>query len=97
MMPRYAAIYFSILYIRYRAGIVTDEMIALPKSRFMAIGILEALGVASGMASAGIIFIQLIRFSIIFIKSIFLKRKQFSFALLTMPKLFSLCLIGPLY
>lgn len=58
MMPRYVAIYFSILYIRYRAGIVTDEMIALPKSRFMAIGILEALGVASGMASAGIIFIQ---------------------------------------
>ena len=75
MMPRYVAIYFSILYIRYRAGIVTDEMIALPKSRFMAIGILEALGVASGMASAGIIFIQLIRFSIIFIKSIFFKQK----------------------
>ncbi|CBI19288.3 hypothetical protein VitviT2T_027341 [Vitis vinifera] len=51
----YAAIYFSILYIRYRAGIVTDEMIALPKSRFMAIGILEALGVASGMASAAML------------------------------------------
>ncbi|RVW65628.1 Protein CLT2, chloroplastic [Vitis vinifera] len=51
----YVAIYFSILYIRYRAGIVTDEMIALPKSRFMAIGILEALGVASGMASAAML------------------------------------------
>lgn len=55
-MRRYVAIYFSILYMRYRAGIVTDEMIAIPKSRFMAIGILEALGVASGMASAGIVF-----------------------------------------
>lgn len=50
---RYVVIYFSILYARYRMGIVTDEMIGLPKSRFMAIGILEALGVASGMASAG--------------------------------------------
>lgn len=55
MMRRYVAIYFAVLYVRYRAGIVTDEMIALPKSRFMAIGILEALGVASGMASAGVV------------------------------------------
>lgn len=46
-------IYFSILYTRYRMGIVSDEMIGVPKSRFMAIGILEALGAASGMASAG--------------------------------------------
>ena len=58
MMRRYVSIYFSILYMRYRAGIVTDEMIALPKSPFLAIGILEAIGVASGMASAGILFIQ---------------------------------------
>lgn len=46
-------IYFSILFARYRSGIVTDEMIGLPKSRFVAIGALEALGVASGMAAAG--------------------------------------------
>ncbi|CAK7347284.1 unnamed protein product [Dovyalis caffra] len=51
----YVAIYFSILYARYRAGIVTKEMIALPKSLFVAIGILEALGVAAGMASAAML------------------------------------------
>ncbi|GLT79934.1 hypothetical protein SLA2020_514000 [Shorea laevis] len=51
----YVVIYFSILYIRYRSGIVTDEMIALPKWRFMVIGVLEALGVASGMASAAML------------------------------------------
>jgi len=39
---------------RYRAGIVTDEMLALPKWRFMAIGALEALGVATGMSAGGI-------------------------------------------
>lgn len=50
---RYVMIYFSILFMRYRAGIVTREMIGLPKSRFVAIGILEALGVATGMSSAG--------------------------------------------
>lgn len=54
-------IYFSILYIRYRSGIVTDEMLRLPKSRFVAIGALEALGVASGMAAAGtVLFIFII-------------------------------------
>ncbi|XVF36565.1 hypothetical protein REPUB_Repub19eG0068500 [Reevesia pubescens] len=51
----YVVIYFSILFIRYRAGIVTNEMLGLPKSRFAAIGILEALGVASGMASAAML------------------------------------------
>ncbi|XVF39669.1 hypothetical protein PTKIN_Ptkin01aG0051800 [Pterospermum kingtungense] len=51
----YVVIYFSILFMRYRAGIVTNEMLALPKSRFAAIGILEALGVASGMASAAML------------------------------------------
>lgn len=50
---RYVVIYFSILYARYRAGIVTKEMISVPKSRFVAIGILEALGVATGMYAAG--------------------------------------------
>lgn len=52
-MRSYVIIYFSILFARYRSGIVTDEMIGLPKSRFVAIGALEALGVASGMAAAG--------------------------------------------
>ena len=51
-------IYFSILFIRYRARIVTDEMLGLPKLRFAAIGVLEALGVASGMASAGANFLN---------------------------------------
>jgi hypothetical protein len=50
---RYVIVYFSILFIRYRAGIVSKEMLALPKSRFMLIGLLEAMGVASGMAAAG--------------------------------------------
>uniref|UniRef100_A0A2P2JDB1 Uncharacterized protein n=1 Tax=Rhizophora mucronata TaxID=61149 RepID=A0A2P2JDB1_RHIMU len=51
----YVVIYFSILYARYRAGIVTIEMLALPKSRFVAVGVLEALGVAAGMASAAML------------------------------------------
>ncbi|GFZ10080.1 CRT (chloroquine-resistance transporter)-like transporter 2 [Actinidia rufa] len=50
----YVAIYFSILFMRYRARIVTDEMMAIPKSPFMMIGILEALGVAAGMSAGGI-------------------------------------------
>ncbi|KAE8812415.1 protein CLT2, chloroplastic-like [Hordeum vulgare] len=48
----YVAVYFTILFVRYQAGIVTREMLALPKSRFMLIGLLEAMGVASGMAAA---------------------------------------------
>ncbi|XP_021743760.1 protein CLT2, chloroplastic-like [Chenopodium quinoa] len=51
----YVAIYFAILFIRHRAGIVTDEMLAIPKSRFVLIGLLEALGLAGGMASAAMI------------------------------------------
>lgn len=51
----YVAIYFSILFIRHRAGIVSDEMLAIPKSRFVVIGFLEALGVAAGMASAAML------------------------------------------
>lgn len=53
-------IYFSILVVRYRSGVVTDEMIGIPKSRFAAIGALEALGVASGMAAAGTILFSLL-------------------------------------
>ncbi|XP_039114198.1 protein CLT2, chloroplastic [Dioscorea cayenensis subsp. rotundata] len=47
----YVAVYFTILYVRYRVGIVTMGMLGVPKSQFMAIGLLEALGVAAGMAA----------------------------------------------
>ena len=52
---RYVGIYFFILYTRYKVGIVTDEMMALPKTHFMIIGFLEARGVVAGMASGGMI------------------------------------------
>ncbi|GLJ12522.1 hypothetical protein SUGI_0192670 [Cryptomeria japonica] len=51
----YVVVYFSILYIRYKAGIVTKEMLSLPKSRFLAVGALEALGMASGMAAGSML------------------------------------------
>ncbi|GKC70683.1 CLT2 protein, chloroplastic [Tanacetum coccineum] len=51
----YVAIYFSILYMRHRAGIVTDEMLTIPKWRFAVIGMLEALGVVTGMYSAAML------------------------------------------
>ncbi|KHN08288.1 Crt like 3 [Glycine soja] len=51
----YVVIYFSILYFRYRARIVTDEMLAIPKLRFVAIGFLEALGLVSGMSAAAVL------------------------------------------
>lgn len=55
MQHRYVAIYFAILFVRHRAGIVTNEMLAIPKWRFVLIGFLEALGLAGGMASAGMV------------------------------------------
>ncbi|EXB79628.1 hypothetical protein L484_011568 [Morus notabilis] len=51
----YVVVYFLILYMRYNEGIVTDEMIDQPKRLFVAIGALEALGVALGMASAAML------------------------------------------
>ncbi|KAL8141246.1 hypothetical protein V2J09_007267 [Rumex salicifolius] len=51
----YVVVYFSVLFTRYRAGIVTDEMLAFPKKRFIAIGVLEALGVVAGMSSAAML------------------------------------------
>lgn len=51
----YVVIYFSILYLRHRSGIVTDEMMALPKRRFAVIGMLEALGVVTGMYAAAML------------------------------------------
>jgi hypothetical protein len=38
---------------RYQGGIVTNEMLELPKYYFILSGALEACGVASGMAAAG--------------------------------------------
>lgn len=53
MMDRYVAVYFSVLLMRYRAGITTDEMMAVPKSPFIAIGILEAVSIVGGMYAGG--------------------------------------------
>lgn len=50
---RYVIVYFGIMYIRHRAGIVTDEMLSLPKTPFVVIGLLEALAAATGMAAGG--------------------------------------------
>ncbi|KAG0487920.1 hypothetical protein HPP92_006731 [Vanilla planifolia] len=50
----YVVVYFSILCCRYHAGIVTDEMLSMPKAPLMAVGFLEALGAASGMAAGDI-------------------------------------------
>ncbi|KAL8159397.1 hypothetical protein V2J09_000934 [Rumex salicifolius] len=47
----YVIVYFSILYLRRQAGVITDEMLSLPKAPFLAVGLLEALGAASGMAA----------------------------------------------
>ncbi|KMT14610.1 hypothetical protein BVRB_4g073790 [Beta vulgaris subsp. vulgaris] len=48
----YVVVYFSILYMRHRAGIVTKEMLSLPQVPFLAVGLVEALAAASGMAAA---------------------------------------------
>ncbi|CAI9095004.1 OLC1v1030854C2 [Oldenlandia corymbosa var. corymbosa] len=51
----YVAIYFFILYTRFKVGIVTNEMLTFPKTRFMIIGFLEALGVVAGMSSGAML------------------------------------------
>lgn len=51
----YVIVYFSILYLRYHAGIVTDEMLSMPKAPFLAVGLLEALAAATGMAAGAIL------------------------------------------
>ncbi|KAG8388940.1 hypothetical protein BUALT_Bualt02G0177500 [Buddleja alternifolia] len=51
----YVIVYFSILYLRYQSGKVTDEMLSMPKSPLIAVGLLEALGAASGMAAGAIL------------------------------------------
>ncbi|KAK9274332.1 hypothetical protein L1049_019146 [Liquidambar formosana] len=51
----YVLVYFSILHLRYHAGIVTDEMLSLPKAPYLAVGLLEALAAATGMAAGAIL------------------------------------------
>ncbi|XP_047313597.1 protein CLT1, chloroplastic-like [Impatiens glandulifera] len=51
----YVIVYFFILYIRYNAGIVTNEMLSLPKAPYVVIGLLEALAAASGMAAGAML------------------------------------------
>ena len=51
----YVVVYSSILYMRVRAGIVTKEMLAIPKGKFVLIGAVEAIAIALGMASAAVI------------------------------------------
>lgn len=48
----YVIVYASFLFFRYRSGIVTKQMLDLPKKPFIAVGALEALGLATGMAAA---------------------------------------------
>ncbi|KAG0601123.1 hypothetical protein M758_11G085700 [Ceratodon purpureus] len=48
----YVIVYSSILLYRYKNGLVTREMLKMPKKPFIAIGFLEALGLAIGMAAA---------------------------------------------
>ncbi|GFP97404.1 crt homolog 1 [Phtheirospermum japonicum] len=45
----YVVIYFSVLRMRYHAGVTTDEMLALPKLPFIAIGFLESFSLLSAM------------------------------------------------
>ncbi|KAL7612263.1 hypothetical protein Lser_V15G05746 [Lactuca serriola] len=51
----YVAVYFSILHFRYRAGIVTDEMLSMPKAPLLVVGLLEALGAVCGMAAGAVL------------------------------------------
>ncbi|KAG6542546.1 hypothetical protein Mapa_016017 [Marchantia paleacea] len=47
--------YSTILYFRIRAGIVTKEMLNIPKAQFVAVGALEALGFSTGMAAGAVL------------------------------------------
>lgn len=87
---RYVIVYFSILYIRYHAGIVTDEMLSLPKAPYVVVGLLEALGAASGMAAAGNISLLLISFFFFFS---FFCVLLFTFEIPLLMKLNLLCMI----
>ncbi|KAL0308098.1 UNVERIFIED_CONTAM: protein CLT2, chloroplastic [Sesamum angustifolium] len=45
----YVVVYFSMLHLRYRAGLTTDEMLAVPKAPFIVIGLLESISMVSGI------------------------------------------------
>ncbi|XP_024377083.1 protein CLT2, chloroplastic isoform X1 [Physcomitrium patens] len=51
----YVVTYSTILLMRYQSGIVTKEMLSIPKTRFILVGALEALGLAMSMASASVL------------------------------------------
>nr|KJB83546.1 hypothetical protein B456_013G253300 [Gossypium raimondii] len=51
----YVLVYFSVMYLRYHAGIVTHEMLSMPKAPYLVIGLLEALAAATGMAAGAIL------------------------------------------
>ncbi|KAK6130536.1 hypothetical protein DH2020_035717 [Rehmannia glutinosa] len=51
----YVAIYFSVLRVRYNAGITTDEMLAIPKSPFIVIGFLESISILSAMYAGAVL------------------------------------------
>ena len=49
---RYVAVYFTLLHFRKQKGIVTKEMLAVPKKQFLGIGAIEALSSVTGFISA---------------------------------------------
>jgi hypothetical protein len=51
----YVVAYSAILFVRYRVGLVTNEMLAVPKTKFVLIGVLEALAISMGMVSAAML------------------------------------------
>ncbi|KAE8732375.1 phenylalanine N-monooxygenase-like [Hibiscus syriacus] len=51
----YVVVYFSVMHLRYHAGIVTDEMLSMPKAPFLGVGLLEALATVTGMAAGAIL------------------------------------------
>ncbi|KAL7085434.1 hypothetical protein ACP275_14G282000 [Erythranthe tilingii] len=55
MIDMYVAVLFSVLRVRYRAGITTGEMLNLPKSPFIAIAFLESISIVSAMYAGAVL------------------------------------------
>ncbi|KAL8487816.1 hypothetical protein ACS0TY_024218 [Phlomoides rotata] len=51
----YVMTFFTLLHVRYHAGVTTDEMLAIPKLPFIVIGFLEAISTVSGMYAGAIL------------------------------------------
>ena len=49
---RYVIVYFTLLNFRKQKGIVTKEMLEVPKKQFLGIGLIEALSSITGFISA---------------------------------------------